>query len=689
MAATSGNSKIYSSMAEQFNQFLSPRVMTGFNVKLQSICLSLSVFYGLPKANKGEYPVRPIISTLDSYQYQLSKYLGKGIREVRPQASSYIKDTSNIELNKEFVDVQNTSKGLYEIDLCRYKIIEMKKLNDKKEFEKAIDLFSKYEEKSNETLCDLSVNQVLKSFTNRKDFQGGLNIHQRYLSRIEKNSFILASLIHFYMEFGNVNVAEELFKKSKNKTVGMYGAMMKGYIKNSLLNKAIEIFFKIENPDEINYVLLLNACSRIGTEETLNIVKKILLNLPNSYQNNKNILTTAFDAFIKCNDLSNAEKIFPKIKQTVISYGNLMKFYNKNNQEEKTLNLYKQMIIDDNIQLDPIIYVHLINAAAHIGILSISNSIYKQIPKCFLQNIFIKNALIDMWGKSGDIKKAKDIFQSLTKPDTIGYTSMINSYGLNGMAIEAIELFNKTPEEFILEETCVSILNACSHAGLVDHARSIFNNINNKTDKIYTTMVDCLSRSSLFEEALKLIDHYESDHSPSPTMLMSLLSAARNRKNKELSEKIFNRIKGNFPELKNRLISASILLSNVYASIGEIKKSSNIRNKLYQQGLRKISGLSFTEINGKIFKFRAHDQTHPRSKEIYDEVQKISKELIEYGHQYDASWITRGLNENETIESNLCGHSERLAIAWNFIENPNIRRIQITKNLRICGDCRM
>ncbi|CAF4287750.1 unnamed protein product, partial [Adineta steineri] len=248
--------------------------------------------------------------------------------------------------------------------------IEMKKLNDKKEFEKAIDLFSKYEEKSNETICDLSVNQVLKSFTNRKDFQGGLNIHQRYLSRIEENSFILASLIHFYMEFGNVNVAEELFTKSKNKTVGMYGAMMKGYIKNSLFNKAIEIFFKIENPDEINYVLLLNACSRIGTEETLNIVKKILLNLPNSYQNNKNILTTAFDAFIKCNDLSNAEKIFPKIKRTVISYGNLMKFYNKNNQEEKTLTLYKQMIIDNNIQLDPIIYVHLINAAAHIGILS-------------------------------------------------------------------------------------------------------------------------------------------------------------------------------------------------------------------------------------------------------------------------------------------------------------------------------
>ena len=86
--------------------------------------------------------------------------------------------------------------------------------------------------------------------------------------------------------------------------------------------------------------------------------------------------------------------------------------------------------------------------------------------------------------------------------------------------------------------------------------------------------------------------------------------------------------------------------------------------------------------------FRAHDQSHPRSSEISAEVDKISEQLIQRGHQYDSSWITRALNGDETVESVLCGHSERLAIAWNFVANPNTKRIQITKNLRICGDCR-
>ena len=51
--------------------------------------------------------------------------------------------------------------------------------------------------------------------------------------------------------------------------------------------------------------------------------------------------------------------------------------------------------------------------------------------------------------------------------------------------------------------------------------------------------------------------------------------------------------------------------------------------------------------------------------------------------------MLRQLKDNETIASVLCGHSERLAIAWNFVVNPRTTEILITKNLRVCGACRM
>ena len=86
--------------------------------------------------------------------------------------------------------------------------------------------------------------------------------------------------------------------------------------------------------------------------------------------------------------------------------------------------------------------------------------------------------------------------------------------------------------------------------------------------------------------------------------------------------------------------------------------------------------------------FKAHDRSHPRSSEIYNELNRLANDLKENGHQFDSTWITRPLKQGETIESVLCGHSEKLAIAFNFIQKPAPSLIQITKNLRVCGDCR-
>ncbi|CAF2854046.1 unnamed protein product [Rotaria sp. Silwood2] len=90
--------------------------------QLKSTCSSISVFYGLPKAHKTGYPLRPIISTRGSYQYQLSKYLAKAIREARPQASSYIKDSFEfvkkikeivLERNKTYIKCSFDVESLY------------------------------------------------------------------------------------------------------------------------------------------------------------------------------------------------------------------------------------------------------------------------------------------------------------------------------------------------------------------------------------------------------------------------------------------------------------------------------------------------------------------------------------------------------------------------------------------------
>ena len=58
------------------------------------------------------------------------------------------------------------------------------------------------------------------------------------------------------------------------------------------------------------------------------------------------------------------------------------------------------------------------------------------------------------------------------------------------MGLEAIELFSKIPLKILDERSYISVLNACSHSGLVDQAKKIFSTISNKTTFITTTMVN-------------------------------------------------------------------------------------------------------------------------------------------------------------------------------------------------------
>ncbi|CAF2366656.1 unnamed protein product [Rotaria sp. Silwood2] len=147
-------------------------------------------------------------------------------------------------------------------------------------------------------------------------------------------------------------------------------------------------------------------------------------------------------------------------------------------------------------------------------------------------------------------------------------------------------------------------------------------------------------------------------------------------------------MKALFPNAKESLVTGVVLLSNIYSSLGKYEEAQHFRPRQIEElGVKVKVGLSWTEIKGQIVRLKAHDHSHPQSAEIYAKIDRLKSKVIENGFIFDSSWITRSLNENETIESVLCGHSELLVIALNLIQEPVPKFIQIVKNLRVCGHC--
>ena len=138
--------------------------------------------------------------------------------------------------------------------------------------------------------------------------------------------------------------AEDVFRKLKNKTQALYGAMMKGwivsttmnlltslasdagYVKNAKPNEAIKMFTEIERPDVVNLILALNACAQLGTAEALTLVNAIASKMPRSSHSDANLFTSLLDALMKCGDVRGAELEFNKLPhKTHNMYAAMMK----------------------------------------------------------------------------------------------------------------------------------------------------------------------------------------------------------------------------------------------------------------------------------------------------------------------------------------------------------------------------
>jgi hypothetical protein len=81
--------------------------------------------------------------------------------------------------------------------------IEMKRLNDERQYRKALSLFDELHRRR-EMPRDQAIVQALKACTQTKDHARGIYIHKHLSEKSTSNKFIQSALIHFYSEFRRI-----------------------------------------------------------------------------------------------------------------------------------------------------------------------------------------------------------------------------------------------------------------------------------------------------------------------------------------------------------------------------------------------------------------------------------------------------------------------------------------------------
>ncbi|XP_076914251.1 putative pentatricopeptide repeat-containing protein At3g11460, mitochondrial [Bidens hawaiensis] len=502
----------------------------------------------------------------------------------------------------------------------------------------------------------------------------GTQLHSHVIKTgCHSEPFVQTGLISFYSKCCSVKDAHQLFDEmpqSQNLTV-CYNALVSGYTRNDQFVPAYELFTRMRvsgvRVDAVTMLGLIPGCTdpeRLMLADCLHgfVVK---LGLDNDFRVANCLLTM----YVRCGSKEVSRKFFDFMEvKELVTWNAMISGYAQNGYAVEALELYRELELS-GLEPDPITLVGVLSSCAHLGAQKIGLEVENKIQNIsFKHNMFLNNALINMYARCGNIKKAQEIFDNMPEKNLVSWTAIIGGYGMHGEGETAVRYFDEMLRANIRPDgpVFVSVLSACSHAGLTDIGLGYFNSMKSKYglkpgQEHYSCVVDLLGRAGRLDEAQKIINTMPME--PDGPVWGALLGACKIHKNVSLAEYAFKRV----VKLEPTNIGYYVLLSNLYTEVNDTQGILWVRVMMKEKGLKKDPGYSYVEHKGINHLFVAGDHNHLQTDEIYAMLSRLD-ELI-------------------NVDSGNMVHSERLAIAFALLVTEIGEDIIVIKNLRVCGDC--
>uniref|UniRef100_A0A0D9W756 Pentacotripeptide-repeat region of PRORP domain-containing protein n=1 Tax=Leersia perrieri TaxID=77586 RepID=A0A0D9W756_9ORYZ len=176
----------------------------------------------------------------------------------------------------------------------------------------------------------------------------------------------------------------------------------------------------------------------------------------------------------------------------------------------------------------------VLSACSRMGVLACGRQVHSDVIKSgFSSSAFCEAALVDMYAKCGDVADARRVFDGITCPDTICWSSMIACYHRIGHYQEALDLFSRmdkmghAPDQV----TLVTIISTLASLGRLDHATTLLKKMPTPSTVAWNAVISGHAQSGLGFDVLGLYKDMRSRGlQPTRSTFASMLSAAATMK---------------------------------------------------------------------------------------------------------------------------------------------------------------
>ncbi|CAO2817862.1 unnamed protein product [Amaranthus hypochondriacus] len=442
---------------------------------------------------------------------------------------------------------------------------------------------------------EIVISCVLSSFIDSNWFREGKALHGLLLRRnYVLNQVVHRALISMYCKFGILSTAEQIFDMLQDRIAETWNLMVFEYGKGGLWKKCVNLFRDMLHLrvkcDNNSLVSVVSSCLQLGAIHLGKSVHCYVIKSQRDY--NVSVYNSLIDLYVKYGKLDVAKSIFKIIKKDVVTWNTMISGYAYKGELVQALALFDKMIIE-GISPSSATLVTVLSACSRLACLEMGMKIHNYIRESELElNISLTTALIDMYGKCGQLEKARNIFDSMVERDVITWNVMISCYGIHGDAKSAIEVF-KHMEEFRVrpnELTFLAVLSACSHTGLTEEGKFFFHKMHDysltPTLKHYACIVDLLGKMGNLQEAEEIV--MSMPIAPDGGLWGALLNACKIHNEVEIGLRIAKQAITADPENDGYYIT----MSNILDSAGKWEEAEDFRQLMKKKGVNKRVGWS-------------------------------------------------------------------------------------------------
>ncbi|EFJ35436.1 hypothetical protein SELMODRAFT_79889 [Selaginella moellendorffii] len=370
---------------------------------------------------------------------------------------------------------------------------------------------------------------------------------------LRENPLAANAVINMYGKSGNLAEARGVFREIyASQCVISWNTMMSACIQQERDEEALALFQEMIStgsiaPDNVSCVLALTACANLEALEAGEAIHAIALEIGLLVIENPVLINCVLHLYGRCGRLDRAAAIFREHRgdESLVSSNTIIGAFAQHGRWKEALAIFRGMQIA-GIRPSKLTFAAVLDGCANLSALAEGRSIHALAAALGLeQEAVVATSLVDMYGRCGCLAIAQGIFDGMPakNKNELAWSTLFGAYAHRGRLGQAMKILGRMQQEGVKIHPAlfVSVLNSCSHAGMLEECLRQFasmrldHGIQPKVEH-FGCVIDLLGRLGALAEAERFMGRIPGGR-PNLLIWMSFLGSCRTHSDLERAKR--------------------------------------------------------------------------------------------------------------------------------------------------------